>query len=215
MNDGSMEKGTGKCWKALNEIKKGLSKTAPAAEKIMTKADETKCTTAEENADVFRQHFEKLFDRNPVFSSNFNSLPEINPAPDDDVPGDEEIRSACRSLKDKAPGDSGLLPQLWKALLTEDDTFQILKSLIHDFWRSETSPQQWLKGLLKILPKKGDLSLPDNHRGIMLLEAAYKIVTILLLNRLRPIAEKLDHEQQCGFDQGEVAMTLCLRLRWQ
>ena len=42
-------------------------------------------------------------------------------------------------------------------------------------------------------------SLPGNYRGIMLLEAAYKIVTILLLNRLRPIAETLDHEQQCGF----------------
>ena len=55
---------------------------------------------------------------------------------------------------------------------------------------------------MKILPKKGDLSLPGNHRGIMLLEAAYKIVTILLLNRLRPIAEKLDHEQQCGSRPG-------------
>ena len=33
----------------LNEIKKGLSKTAPAAEKMMTKADGSKCTTAEEN----------------------------------------------------------------------------------------------------------------------------------------------------------------------
>ena len=36
----------------------------------------------------------------------------------------------------------------------------------------------------------------------MLLEAAYKIVSILLLNRLRPIAESLDHEQQCGFRPG-------------
>ena len=47
--------------------------------------------------------------------------------------------------------------------------------------------------------KKGDLSLSDNYRGIMLLEAAYKIAAILLLNRLQPIAESLDQEQQCGF----------------
>ena len=59
-----------------------------------------------------------------------------------------------------------------------------------------------MAGLLKILLKKGDLILSGNHRGIMLLEAAYKIVTILLLNRLQPIAEKLDHEQQCGFRPG-------------
>ena len=203
MNDRASQRGTGQCWKALSEIKKGLSKTSPVAEKMMTKADGTKCTTTEENADVFRVHFEKLFDRKPEFISDFSSLPQINPVTeDDDTPGDDEIRAACRSLKDKAPGDSGLLPQLWKALLTQDSTFQILKSLILDFWRTEKSPQQWLKGLLKILPKKGDLSLPGNHCGIMLLEAAYKIVTILLLNRLRPIAEKLDHEQQCGFRPG-------------
>ena len=36
----------------------------------------------------------------------------------------------------------------------------------------------------------------------MLLEAAYKIITILLLNRLQPISEGLDQEQQCGFRPG-------------
>ena len=203
MNEVCMQRGTGQCWKALSEIKKGLSKTTPAAEKMMTKADGTKCATTEENAEVFRVHFEKLFDRKPDFTSNFNNLPQLDPLLDfHDIPNDDEIRAACCALKDKAPGESGLLPQLWKALLIEEETFQILKSLILDFWISEKSPQQWLKGLLKILPKKGDLSLPGNYRGIMLLEAAYKIVTILLLNRLRPIAEKLDHEQQCGFRPG-------------
>ena len=84
----------------------------------MTKADGTKFSSSEGNAEVFRQHFEKLFVRNPEFSSNFNSLTQINPEFEDkDVPGDNEIRDCCRSLKDKAPGESGLLPQLWKALL--------------------------------------------------------------------------------------------------
>ena len=59
-----------------------------------------------------------------------------------------------------------------------------------------------MTGLLRILQKKGDLSLPGNYHGIMLLEAAYKIVSILLLNRLRPLAETLDHERQCGFRPG-------------
>ena len=67
--------------------------------------------------------------------------------------------------------------------------------MILDFWRSVKPHQQWLIGLLKVLPKKGDPSIPGNYQGIMLLEAAYKIITILLLNRLRPIAESLDHEQ--------------------
>ena len=56
--------------------------------------------------------------------------------------------------------------------------------------------------MLKILPKKGDLSDPGNHRGIMLLEVAYKIVAIIILTRIQPIEKGLDHESQCGFRPG-------------
>ena len=203
LNKGHLQKGTANCWQALGEIKKGLSKTAPAAVKMMTKEDKSKCVSAEENADVFRVHFEKLFDRVPDCTNDFESLPQIcTPAGIPDVPDDKGIIDACRSLKNKAPGESGLKPELWKAMLSDSRTFHLLKSLVLSFWSSEVPPQQWMKGLLKILPKKGDLSLPGNYRGIMLLEAAYKIVSILLLNRLRPIAESLDHEQQCGFRPG-------------
>jgi len=33
----------------------------------------------------------------------------------------------------------------------------------------------------------------------MLLESAYKIIVIILHNRLSPIVEDLDHKPQCGF----------------
>ena len=69
-------------------------------------------------------------------------------------------------------------------------------------WESEVTPEEWEIGLLKVLPKKGDLRLPGNYRGIMLLETAYKIVAIIIHDRLRPIAESLDHEAQCGFRPG-------------
>ena len=36
----------------------------------------------------------------------------------------------------------------------------------------------------------------------MLLEVAYKIVAIILLFRVQPIEEELDHESQCGFRLG-------------
>ena len=120
----------------------------------------------------------------------------------DEIPTDKEIKEACEKLKDNAPGDSGLLPQFWKALASDSSTFDFIRDIVHDFWNNEHPPEAWLRGLLKILPKKGDLSLADNYRGIMLLEAAYKIVAILLLNRLQPIAESLDQEQQCGFRPG-------------
>ena len=64
---------------------------------------------------------------------------------------------------------------------------------------TENVPNDWNIGRLTILPKKGDLGLPKNYRGIMLLETAYKIVANILHSRLLPIEESLDHEPQCGF----------------
>ena len=49
-----------------------------------------------------------------------------------------------------------------------------------EFWESEETPVEWEMGLLKILPKSGDLSQPGNHRGIMLLEVGYKVVANII-----------------------------------
>ena len=162
------------------------------------------CKNPEENAEVFREHFKQLYGRNPMFDATI--LNQLNQNPTfpgyDNCPTDTEIRCATRKLKNKAPGDSGLAPQVWKALLENDDTFALLKAVVLDFWDNEIPPTEWETGLLKILAKNGDLSLPGNYRGIMLLEAAYKVIAILIHDRLQPIEESLDHESQCGFRPG-------------
>jgi len=94
----------------------------------------------------------------------------------DHLPTNDEILKATSGMKNKAPRESGLTPQMFKALLTDDQIFEVLKMVTLDFWESELTPEQWETGMLKILPKKGDLSRPSNYRGIMLLEVAYKVV---------------------------------------
>jgi hypothetical protein len=54
----------------------------------------------------------------------------------------------------------------------------------------------------KILEKKGDLSDPNNYRGIMLLEVAMKVIAYILKVRLVAISETLPHEMQNGFRPG-------------
>ena len=83
---------------------------------------------------------------------------------------------------------------MFKCLLSNDESFNLLRKTVHDFWESEVTPKQWKRGLLKVLPKKGDLSQPGNYRGIMLLEIAYKIVAKIVHERLLPISESIDHE---------------------
>ena len=88
---------------------------------------------------------------------------------------------------------------MWRALLSTDEGFAVIKYVVMQFWDSEVMPEEWEVGLLKILPKKGDLSLAGNYRGIMLLEVAYKIVANLLRMQLNKIVESpahLDHESR-------------------
>ena len=96
--------------------------------------------------------------------------------------------------------------QALKYLLYHQEPFLFLKTVILQFWDSETVPEEWSIGHPIILPKKGDLSLPKNYRGIMVLETAYKIIAIILHSRLLPIEESLDHELQCGSRPGRGCM---------
>ena len=196
--------GTKAAWDAVAKFKSGLSKTRPTSVKKMRKPDGSICQTPEENAEVFRTHFETLYGREPNFD---RTVIDMIPQHDvvigcDQIPSDNEIRAATQKLRDSGPGDSGICAQSWKCLLKSNETFDALKRVILEFWETEIVPAEWEVGLLKILPKTGDLSQPGNHRGIMLLEIAYKIVAIILHARLQPIAEGLDHETQCGFRPG-------------
>ena len=67
------------------------------------------------------------------------------------------------------------------------------------FWPHEVVPSEWEEGELKIFPKKGDLSLSKNYRGIMLLEVLYKVVAVILQRRLTVVCESLPHKSQCGW----------------
>ena len=103
LNDSSSKNGTAGCWKALKELKNGLTKTRATASQMMTKSDGSKCTTPAEYTGVFREHFEKLFDRVPTFREEAASMIEQLPVRDEygEEPDDDEIRAACRRLKER------------------------------------------------------------------------------------------------------------------
>ena len=46
---------------------------------------------------------------------------------------------------------------------------QMLVKLFNQAWEEEEVPDDWKKGIIVKLPKKGDLSVCDNWRGINLL----------------------------------------------
>nr|KAG5698573.1 hypothetical protein BaRGS_027084 [Batillaria attramentaria] len=109
-----------------------------------------------------------------------------------------EIIKAIKSLKSgKAAGPDGIPPEALKAdIQTSTD---MLHPLLRKIWESESVPQDWKKGHLVKLPKKGDLSSCSNWRGIMLLSIPGKVLTRIILERLKTTLDKTLQEEQAGF----------------
>jgi len=74
----------------------------------------------------------------------------------------------------KAAGSNGLLPDIVKCcgspLLDV-----IMMSLFGTMWREKQVPVEWCDATLVPIPKKGDLSVCDNWRGISLLDVMGKL----------------------------------------
>ena len=188
-------------WQSVKTLKAGLGPTVRSAPPKMQKQDGTRAQSAAENAAVFADHFEQLYGRTPSYDpSVLESIPQREViAGLDGVPTDSEIRIAVSKLKDSAPGVTGVTSLMWKALLSTGAGFSLVHSMVHTFWETGVVAEEWETGLLAILPKKGDLSIAGNHRGIMMLEKACNIIGNLMHARLEPTMESLDHESQCGF----------------
>ena len=74
-------------------------------------------------------------------------------------------------------------------------------------------PKEWVDSVIVPIPKKGNLQLCDNWRGISLLSVAGKVFARILANRIAPIAESLLDESLCGFRKcrGTIDMIFAVR----
>jgi len=59
-------------------------------------------------------------------------------------------------------------------------------------------PDDWKVRLIVPLLKKGDKMKCENYRGITLLNVAYKILSSIVLERLKEYSEEILGEYQCG-----------------
>ena len=115
-----------------------------------------------------------------------------------DPPSEAEIAKAIKSLKSgKAAGPDGIPPEALKVdIQTSTD---MLHSLLSKIWEQEKVTENWKKGHLVKLPKKGDLSTCSNWWGVMLLSIPGKVLTRIMLERLKTILDKRLRDEQAGF----------------
>ena len=79
---------------------------------------------------------------------------------------------------------------------------EVLLGFCNRIWNEEKVPEEWKKGLLIKLPKKGDLSHCRNWRGIMLLNMASKVFCRVILECVKTALDKKLRDEQAGFRAG-------------
>ena len=109
-----------------------------------------------------------------------------------------EIKEALKTLRlGKAAGVDDLPAELLK--VNTQQTIEQLSIILNNIWQQETVPQEWQRGILIKIPKKGDLSKCENWRGITLLSVTSKILTRIMLERLKKSLDKVLRKNQAGF----------------
>ncbi len=58
-------------------------------------------------------------------------------------------------------------------------------------WEERQVPQDWINAILVPIPKKGNLHVCVNWRGIALLDVVGKLVARIVQSRLQVVAEKV------------------------
>ena len=155
-------------------------------------------TDTDQQLERWAEHFEELLNRPAP-----QNPPNIAEADNDieiccDPPTKDEIIRAIKRMKNgKAAGPDGIPAE---ALKTDvETTADLLLPLFEKIWEQEKVPTDWKDGHIIKLPKKGDLSICENYRGITLLSVPGKVFNRILLERMRDAVDVRLRDHQAGF----------------
>ena len=154
--------------RTLYEITRKLSGRFQNACKPVRNETGVLLKSAEEEMHRWREHFQTVLSHEGPLNP-----PEVEPNDDLNIRSGRitriEVKNAIKKSKNgNADGCGSIPPEAIKA--GGEMSEEVLLDLCSRIWREEKIPEEWKKGLLIKLTKKGDLSYCKNWRGIMLLK---------------------------------------------
>ena len=206
-----MPSGTHKCRECEEAFQKGnihfinkkvceLSKKKSSAAPTLLDKHGLPITDFEARRKRWKEHFiEKLKptitpDPNILLSFPLPQYP-VDPSP---PPLRDEVLSAIKSLKiNKAPGPGGIQSELLKA--GPEELVDIYHKVITSVWKTGHFPRSWAKATIVPLFKKGEKGDCNNYRPISLTSQTAKILTKILLDRLKSLTNHILGEYQASF----------------
>ena len=79
-----------------------------------------------------------------------------------------------------------------------ENVITVLTTVCNKIWEAEEWPTPLTQSLVITLPKKGNLQQCQNYRTISLINHPNKVMLKIILNRMKPQAEKIIAEEQAG-----------------
>ena len=173
-------------WQTINEVSRRKN-TAKA---------KLKAANQQERIKLWKQHFENLRGNPPKITHEpitriISKQLDIKLGPFTQ----EELDSVLRKIKNrKAAGLDEIPPEVWKTRQFDDILLRHCNAV-----NNQNPIDRWMKGCILPFPKKGDLGLAKNYRGITLTSIAAKIYNALLRNRIEPKIDNILRKNQNGF----------------
>ena len=150
-----------------------------------------KAANQQERIKQWKQHFENLLGNPPKITHEpitriISKQLDIKLGPFTQ----EELDSVLRKIKNrKAAGLDEIPPEVWKTRQFDDILLRHCNAVYN-----QNPIDRWMKGCILPFPKKGDLGLAKNYRGI-----TAKIYNALLRNRIEPEIDNILRKNQNGF----------------
>lgn len=193
----------GSVWSAIRAIQGCFQGLRPMPTLSIKDEEGLLCDSPEKLRGRWHRHFKRVLNVESEFDPSIFDTLQARPVREElaEVPSDEEVHRAISCLSNnKAPGTSGILAEMVK---NGGPAFHTsLMKLISKIWTEGFVPQAWRDAEIVPIPKKGDLSLCDNWRGIALLDVIGKVVGRVIQTRLQTLAELELSDSQCGFRSG-------------
>ena len=184
-------------WQTINEVSRRKS-TAKA---------ELKAANQQERIKLWKQHFENLLGNPPheLITRIISKQLDIKLGPFTK----EELNSVLRKIKNrKAAGLYEIPPEVWKTRQFNDILLRQCNAVYN-----QNTIDRWMKGCILPFPKKGDLGLAKNYRGITLTSIAAKTYNALLRNRIEPKIDNILRKNQNGFRRNRSTTSQILTIR--
>ena len=187
-------------WQTINNVSRRKS-TAKA---------KLKAANQQERIKLWKQHFENLLG-NPlkvthepitrIISKQLNI--KLRPFTQ------EELDSVLRKIKNRrAAGLNEIPPEVWKIRQFDDILLWHCNGVYN-----QNQIDRGMKGCIHPFPKKGDLGLAKNYRGISLTYTTAKIYNALLRNRIVPKIGNILRKNQNGFRRNRSTTSQILTIR--